>query len=359
MPGVYIHVPFCKTLCPYCDFVRQPFEPSAAARYVGAACAEMGRYDGPRDAATVYLGGGTPSLLQPRYVEDLLAAVHQTFALTPDAEVTIEANPDDVTPSLVDAWRALGINRVSLGAQSFDDATLAYLGRRHDAALARDACTLVAERFENWSLDLIYGAHPAAAWPATLTECRRFDPPHVSAYGLTYEPGTPFGDRTHEALTDDAVLTLYQQTVASLEGMRRYEVSNFARPGFESRHNRVYWRNEAYAGIGPGAYGFDGSVRARNATSLEAYLARPGEKEEALPLSSEEIRVETLIQHFRLAAGLSESYYAERFSRSLMDDYGDALTTLRDRGLLERTPDGWRPTAAGFELNNEIGLALV
>lgn len=359
MPGVYIHVPFCKTLCPYCDFVRRPFDPAAAARYVGAACEEMRRYDGPRDASTVYLGGGTPSLLQPRYVEDLLRAVHDAFDAAPGAEVTIEANPDDVTPALVEAWRALGVNRVSLGVQSFDDAVLGYLGRRHDADRARVACGLVAQAFENWSLDLIYGAHPAAAWSATLAECRRFAPPHVSAYGLTYEPGTPFGDRAHEALADDAMLALYRQTVEALTETPRYEVSNFAAPGRESRHNALYWRNEAYAGFGPDAYSFVGGVRARNPADFEAYLARPGAKEEALALSDAEIRVETLIQHFRLAAGIAESAYEARFGRPLSEDFGETLEALRARGLLAHDGEVWRPTERGFELNNEIGLALV
>ncbi len=283
----------------------------------------------------------------------------EKFRLTEDPEITLEANPDDVTPGLLTAWQALGINRISLGVQSFDDMTLRYLGRRHDADGARRACGLVAEHFDSWNMDLMFGGRPVDAYPATLTECGSFAPPHVSSYGLTYEAGTPFGKRADEAVDDDTYLTLYTQTVERLRPLERYEVSNFARPGFACRHNLRYWHNDTYAGFGPGAYSFLDGVRARNHVKLEAYLAEPGGKTEALALSEREIRLETVIQYLRLADGLPRSVYVERFGNSVDEDFGDALQKLAERGLIEDTGDVIRPTARGFELNNEIGLALV
>ena len=210
-------------------------------------------------------------------------------------------------------------------------------------------------------MDLIYGAHPIGSWESTLAECASFKPAHVSAYSLTYEPGTPFGARTNEAVDEDASFGLYRTARAYLtgEGYAHYEVSNFARSGCSCRHNLLYWRNEEYAGFGPGAYSFLSGVRSRNHVPLSAYLANPGEKVEALELTAREIRTETLIQHFRLTEGLAKDYYENRFKRSLREDYGVALDALIARGLLEEDANTIRPTMKGFELNNEIGLSLV
>lgn len=358
MVGLYIHVPFCRTRCPYCDFVSQAVSGDVPGAFVEAVCREIAAFDGPDMAGTVYVGGGTPSVLSPDALGRTLAAALQRFRLE-EPEFTIEANPDDVTVALVEAWGDLGVNRVSLGVQSFDDEVLRYLGRRHDAATARQACACIAERFDNWSMDLIFGARPVEAWGATLEECRRFAPTHVSAYGLTYEPGTPFGARADEAVDDGTWLGLYRAAEAALSEYERYEISNFARPGFECRHNVIYWRNEQYAGFGPGAYSFVDGVRSRNPADLDTYLSDPGRKAEALRLSDAEIRLETVIQHCRLEAGLSKGAYARRFGRDVRQDFGGAVEGLIARGLLEEDANALRPTRQGFELNDEIGLALV
>ena len=360
MLGVYIHIPYCRTLCPYCDFVRQSTPANTPTRFVDALCSEIDRYNGPQDADTVFFGGGTPSLLTPEHLRRILDSIRARFDLR-DPEITLEANPDDVKEALADAWAQAGVTRVSLGVQSFDDRVLAYLGRRHDAHGARDACRVVADRFENWSIDLIFGAHPADAWEATLRECAAMSPPHVSAYGLTYEEGTPFGRRAHEALDEDASLACYRlaHDLLSAQGLRRYEISNHARPGHECRHNLYYWRNLQYAGFGPGAYSFLNSVRSRNVPEIPSYLPAPGRKAEELRLTDCEIRVETLIQHFRLAEGLMKQAYGERFGTTIEEDFGPRIEALIARGLLEEDDARIHPTPHGFELNNEIGLALV
>ncbi len=357
--AIYVHVPYCRTLCPYCDFVKERLPGGdVPAPFIDALCQEIAAFDGPTAAASVFFGGGTPSLFGGDGLRRVLDALAARFALA-DAEVTLEANPDDVTPERAAVWRAAGVNRVSLGVQSFDAACLRYLGRRHDAAQAEAACRTLADTFATWNLDLIFGAPPVAAWPATLARVQALDPPHIAAYGLTYEAGTPFERRTHEAVDDETALAMYQSAEAAFAQYDHYEISNWARPGHQSRHNLVYWRNGEYAGFGTGAYSYVGGVRARNHTNTDAYLRAPGAKCEALPLSVQEQRLETAIQYLRLRTGLPKTAYAARFGHDVSADFGPQLATLKRRGLLEETPTHWRPTTDGFYLNNEIGLALV
>jgi len=359
MIGVYIHIPYCRTICPYCDFVKRPTKGAVPTEFIRALHTEIASFDGPRKADSVFFGGGTPSLIAPGDLETVLKAVRSHFALTPDCELTLEANPDDITEDLVRGWIDLGVNRVSLGVQSFNEDALRYLGRRHDADGARRACEIVGAHFANWNIDLIFGVPPYDAWNATLEETARMNSPHVSAYGLTYEAGTPFGKRSDEAIDEDLYLEQYAATQDLLHHVERYEVSNYAKPGRESVHNLHYWRNEEYAGFGPGAYAFVNGVRARNHVKLEDYLATPGEKIESLVLSDEEVHIETVIQHLRLREGISRAYYFERFGRGIDDDFGEPLRALVERELLHDNSEVVRLTGRGFELNNEIGLALV
>ncbi len=409
MIGVYLHIPFCRTRCPYCDFVSNAIPGHIPDTFINALIDEIASFEGPNNAASFFFGGGTPSLLTPDQLNSILGALHKRFDDSRLCEITIEANPDDVTSELADAWRQSGINRVSLGVQSFDDAVLNYLGRRHSARQAHLACEIIAERFDNWSMDLIFGAYPVETWDKTLDACIAHRPRHVSAYGLTYEDGTPFGSRKSEAIESDVSLELYHLTEERLSGESRspvsrasrpcknmaetamiqdeaarvsrpcchserseesrsetvtkpyihYEISNFAQPGYECRHNLIYWHNEAYAGFGPAAYSFLNGIRAKNETLLEVYIATPGYKTEAIHLTDREIRIETLIQHFRLKSGLEKSAYHARFGSDVRNDFASALATLISRGMLIEDAHFIRPTPLGFDLNNEIGLAIV
>ncbi len=397
--GLYLHVPYCRVACPYCDFVKRPVDGDAPDAFTDAIIREIQAFEGPEEACSVFFGGGTPSLLSNTAFERVFDALGRRFrAATPlgeraysraatysddqrlastlalpkdidgraaarpsRIEVTIEANPDDITRDRVRFWRDLGINRLSLGVQSFDDDVLRFLGRCHDADVARRACAVVGEEFENWGIDLIFGAKPPAAWTASVSECVSFAPPHVSTYALTYEERTPFWNQRHDAVDDDIALDQYRHAMDALgaAGYAHYEVSNFAKPGFESAHNLIYWHNETYAGFGPGAVSYIGGVRARNLANIAAYLQRPGEKEESLRLNDRETKVETLIQHFRTRAGITRPAYRSRFGASIDEEFDTALAPLAARGLI--TDDGTRlsPTRLGYELNNEIGLALV
>lgn len=358
MIGIYLHIPYCRTLCPYCDFVKARSRTGVPDAFVDAVCSEITAYDGPRDAGSIFFGGGTPSLLSTEQLGRILSLLDKHFVLH-SPELTLEANPDDLSPELLRWWRGLGVNRVSLGVQSFDEQCLRKLGRRHNAARAVAACEMIAAEFDNWNLDLIFGAPPIDTWETTLAQALALAPPHIATYGLTYEPGTPFERRAHEAIDDETSLRLYQQAEAALGDYEHYEVSNFARPGCESTHNLRYWHNEAYAGFGTGAYSYIDGVRARNHSGLDDYLRAPGKKEESLRLSDREIKVETLIQHFRLRTGLPRARYSARFGVQPEADFGPALATLLARGLLTDDGNTLCPTSEGYYLNNEIGLALV
>jgi oxygen-independent coproporphyrinogen III oxidase len=358
MLGIYLHIPYCKTLCPYCDFVKERSRTTVPEEFVAALCQEIEAFEGPREAVSVFFGGGTPSLLTEEGLEAILASLHQRFGLD-GAEITLEANPDDLSPERVKTWRGLGVNRVSLGVQSFEEKVLRYLGRRHDADAARRACEWVGACFDTWSLDLIFGAPPVEAWAATLAEAVQIGPPHISAYNLTYEVGTPFEKRADQAIPDDIALRMFREAEEALGDYDHYEISNYAKPGHPSRHNLIYWHNEDYAGFGTGAYSYIDGIRARNAVTADAYLRAPGEKIEAEEIDSHATRLETLIQHFRLEAGMKKGYYEARFGNGVGQDFGDTLDALVARGLLAEDDVRIWPTPEGYYLNNEIGLALI
>lgn len=276
---LYVHVPFCGRRCVYCDFsivVRReaPVDEFAAAvareleiRQVTAASIELD---------TLYLGGGTPSRLGGEGVAQVLDTIRDSVALAPAAEVTIEANPEDVTPAAASRWRAAGVNRLSLGAQSFDDAVLAWMHRTHDAAAIR--CAVVAARqagIDNLSLDLIFALpqHLERSWEADLSRALELSPEHVSLYGLTIEPQTPLGRAHSRGQVVDAPDERYEREflqahdLLGAAGFEHYEVSNYGLASRHSRHNAAYWSGAAYLGVGPSAHGFDGEIRRWNETA--------------------------------------------------------------------------------------------
>ncbi|WP_242346427.1 radical SAM family heme chaperone HemW [Anaeromyxobacter terrae] len=290
--GIYVHFPYCAHHCPYCDFAVSTERPPEGRRYLAALTAELSRrapeFDGIA-AVSVYLGGGTPSLWDPDEVAALLAALRERFALPARAEVTIEANPESTDRAKLRAWRAAGVNRVSVGAQSFDPGVLAKLGRRHGPDAAERAIREAAEELGNVSVDLIYGARRSTVAIAREDAARAAaaGATHVSAYALTLDPEVmaeevPLARLRREGrlpLPSDEDTTAQAAAIrAELRraGLRRYEISNFARPGRESLHNRLYWSAESYLGLGAGAYGClrgdGGSYRYGNLRDARAYL---------------------------------------------------------------------------------------
>jgi oxygen-independent coproporphyrinogen III oxidase len=286
---VYLHVPFCARRCAYCDFSIAVRRVVPVADYVEGIARELAlRFPStgslPRwDAETLYLGGGTPSRLGGEGVARLLGAVRERVTLLPGAELTLEANPEDVTPDALAAWRDAGVNRLSLGGQSFDEGVLRWMHRGHDAAAIVRAVEQARDAgFAHVSFDLIFALPPALGrdWTRDLERAIALAPSHLSLYGLTVEPGTPLGRWRDRGETAEAPEEQYEREFLEAHdrltaaGFAHYEVSNFAGSGGPSRHNGAYWRGVAYAGLGPSAHEFDGAVRRWNVAPYAEWLRR-------------------------------------------------------------------------------------
>lgn len=365
-PGLYVHVPFCKTKCPYCDFYSI-VSGVPVASWLGALAREVELYRGAfGQFDTLYLGGGTPSLLGAEEITALVETVTAAFDFAGGSEVTIEANPDDVTPEKLRLYRDLGINRVSLGVQSFDDAELAFLRRRHDARGARRAIDLIRDAgFENLGLDLIYGFEGQSldSWSRTLDEAVGFAPEHLSCYQMTIEHSTEFGRMVERG--ELALLGEEPQRSFFLERSRRlsdrgyihYEISNFARDeGHFSRHNYKYWRHIAYLGLGPSAHSFQNGRRWWNVRSVDGYceaLGRgksPVEGEETL--SAEQLALEALYLGFRTREGVALDDL-QRYS-----NWRSTLESLERESLVRISGDRAVPTLEGFLVADRLPLAF-
>lgn len=286
MTGIYIHVPFCQSRCVYCDFYSTTHSSQWQQRYVEALEREMLQRQGELPAhthvRTIYIGGGTPSQLQPQLLQRLFQSLQRLFPLDRVEEVTIEANPDDITPQWLEALRQTPVNRISMGVQTFDDERLRLLRRRHTAQQTFDAVALCREYgFDNLSLDLIYGlpGQTLEAWQPDVDTLLQLCTPHLSAYALSYEEGTPLMHMLEQGLVcevDEEVqwqMYDYLMNATARAGLEHYEISNFALPGMHSRHNSSYWDGTPYLGFGPGAHSYDGAaIRRANNVSLEEYV---------------------------------------------------------------------------------------
>lgn len=323
LPGIYVHVPFCATKCPYCDFYSVT-DTGAVAAWLDAFSREALFYrDRLSIADSLYIGGGTPTVLEPAALAALMASIRKNFSLTADAEITIEANPNDITPVSAKALRRLGFNRISIGVQSFDDRALRFLQRRHSAAEARNAIAAArAAGFENISIDLMYavpGQSPAA-WMSTLQAAEAFSPEHISCYQLTIKEGTPLWQLRESGavkkLAESEEESFFLTTAAFLEacGYSQYEVSSFARhENFYSRHNQKYWHHIPYLGLGPAAHSFLDGTRWWNCASVEEYIRVLGSGRTAVAgteaISAEQMRVEALFLKFRTSRGIERSFF--------------------------------------------------
>jgi putative oxygen-independent coproporphyrinogen III oxidase len=370
--GVYVHWPFCLSKCPYCDFnshVRHA--PIDEDRFVRAFAREIettAARSGTREVTSIFLGGGTPSLMQPSTVGAILDAIGKHWRVAPDVEVTLEANPTSVEATRFRGYRAAGVNRVSLGVQALDDASLKALGRLHTAREALDAVAIARQAFDRYSFDLIYarpGQSPSM-WVSELKQAIAEAAEHLSLYQLTIEEGTPFFGlhaagklQTPDEATARALYDVTQD-VCNAAGLPAYEISNHARAGAECRHNLVYWRGDEYAGIGPGAHGrldIDG-VRHATATEKrpEAWLMRVETNGNGVVtddlLNSEERADEFLLMGLRLAEGIDPRRYAALSGRPL-DPHRIAL--LREEGAITVDANGrLRVTKAGFPVLDAV-----
>ena len=366
--GLYLHVPFCRSKCIYCDFYSLPQAEEQIDRYIEALCrhleAAAARCEG-YTVDTVYLGGGTPSYLGRERLETVLDAVHKFYHIAENAEVTLEANPDSTgDKKMIRALREAGVNRVSLGVQSADDRMLRLLGRPHSFAQAEGAVAGLRQGgIENISLDLIYGlpGQTMGHWQETLERTAALSPEHLSCYGLKVEEGTPLASmEAREAIPDgDAQADFYLWTVRRLEelGYGQYELSNFARPGRHSRHNMKYWTLGEYLGLGPGAHSDLGGVRFAWARDLGAYCrgveAGGLEPETAEAVSRDQRALEYLMLGLRTANGVSAGEFEGAFQRPFAPVEA-SLTPLIRTGHVLRNGDRWRLSPEGFLVSNQI-----
>jgi len=348
--AAYVHVPFCARKCPYCDFYSVPFGPDAAGAYVRAAPAELAvhRHELAAPLASVFLGGGTPTVLGPELLAELLG--HLRPWIGPHTEVTIEANPGTVDAATADALVAGGVNRVSLGVQSFQDEDLCRLGRIHTAAEAREAVSLLRRAgIGNLGLDLMYGVpgQTTASWGASLAEALGLRPEHLSCYALSFEPGTRLAADLRAGRVEemDAAVqeACYRQAIDACReaGMEHYEISNFAAAGRRCRHNLTYWRNEPYLGIGPAAASYLGGVRRMNLPDLGAYLVavsgghRPPATREKL--TGRSAMAETVMLALRLREGLCRADFRQRYGRDVGEVFPRSILRHKELGTLEAT----------------------
>lgn len=360
--GVYVHVPWCERVCPYCDFAvvaARSLPAEVQARYVDALLAELaGRREdwAGRELASLYLGGGTPSLLHPDALARIVDAVRATFPAADSCEITLEVNPSSLERARLPAFRDAGVNRVSLGAQSFDDATLKRLGRAHRASAVRATLDAIrAAGFRSLSLDLIFAApgQSEAALDADLAAAVEAAPEHVSAYELTLEPGTPFGAAAArgrlELPDEERAAAMFAQVERRLgtAGYLRYEISNYARPGFEAVHNRRYWQRRPVLGLGVGAVSTDPpgaatphGVRRANPRELSRYLAAPLEPADVEILTPPLARGEAMFLGLRTARGVDAAAFEREFGAPPRAFFGQAIEPLRKGGLLIEAEGG-------------------
>jgi oxygen-independent coproporphyrinogen-3 oxidase len=370
--GLYLHIPFCSAICNYCNFNRGLFDADLKERYVRALLAEIRRTADGSPADTMYFGGGTPSLLEPADVAALIGACRQSFALARDAEVTLEANPETVTPARLEGFRAAGINRLSYGVQSFRDEELARLSRLHSASRAAEAFDMArAAGFENISLDLMMWLpqQAVAEWLESVDALIALGPEHASMYMLEIYPNAPLRDamargRWSVAPDDDAA-DMYVSGLDRMDkaGYVQYEISNAARPGRESRHNLKYWTDGEWLGFGCGAHSTRGGARWKNLSVTEDYVAaidagRPVATDRR-SLTAEDQLEEALFTGLRLNAGLNLHAVKDRYAVDVWARYGGELAPFVDQGILLYDGQLLRLTRAGMLLAHEIMAVFI
>ena len=391
--GLYIHIPFCKTKCPYCDFNTYQGIEGLMGPYLEALTTELGlwgRVLGRPTVNTIFLGGGTPSYLPSGHIGRILAAAGSAFAVDPEAEVTIEANPDDLDTTACHLLLSQGVNRLSIGVQSLDNGLLDLLGRRHDAAQAVEAFnTARAAGFSNVNLDLMYGLprQSLSQWQDTVERLVSLSPAHISLYCLTLEEGTPLHRWIQQGKLPepdaDLAADMYQHARGALAdaGYHHYEISNWSLAGFPARHNLVYWLNRPYLGVGPGAHSRIGNYRFWDVNSPSDYMLRVKKWEDSEPkpfdsftggeldtvspvgdrehIGLETSCAETMFLGLRLLEGMDLEQASAQVGADLQARYGPQIDELTELGLLERWDSHLRLTERAYLIANQVFTRFV
>ena len=368
MAGIYIHIPFCKRRCIYCDFFSTT-QSEKKSTYVHSLCQELEMrkdYLEDEEIETIYLGGGTPSQLTEEELEEIFAAIYNIYKVREETEITFEANPDDLTPEYVSMLRQLPINRISMGIQTFQEETLKLLHRRHTATQAIEAFRRCRKAgFRNISIDLIYGlpGETLGTWQEDLKQAIDLHPEHISAYHLIYEEGTTLWELREqhqvEEADEDLSLTLFRTLIDELAqaGYQHYEISNFSLPGFHSRHNSSYWTGKKYLGCGPSAHSFDGTSRQWNVASLDKYIygiqhGTPDYEVEELDLYTR--YNDFVITSIRTCWGMSLSRLRTEYSEELYNYCLRMAKPHLEQGVLEIKEDNLKLTKEGIFISDGI-----
>lgn len=388
--SVYVHIPFCSLKCSYCDFNSYANLEQLVPEFTRALCEEMRLWSPPmtgRPVPTVFLGGGTPSLMPLEHLEAIVATLRSSFELDPDAEITLEANPGTIGLEYLRRLVELGVNRLSFGVQSFDDGELVAMDRIHTGDEAKQGFAWAREAgFQRINLDLIYGLpeQPMESWQSNVEQALALGPDHLSLYALTVEEGTKLAyDIDHGRAPEpdgdlQAEMWDWSRSRLAAEGYEHYEISNWARPGEECRHNLVYWRNGDWLGLGPGAHSHLAGVRFADVYSPAQYVRKvdeastrelPNNSREmirAMPqitfvdeLSRELQMADTAILALRLQDGLDVTDFERRYTTTLEAAYGPQIAELSSLGLLERANGRLRLTDRGRYLANEVFVRLL
>jgi len=368
MAGIYIHIPFCRKRCHYCDFFKST-DLSQKARLLAGLKKELECRASElvsEEINTIYLGGGTPSVLLIEELEDLLETVRLNFEVSPEAEITMEANPDDLSEVMLSELRQIGFNRLSIGIQSFSDSDLKRMNRRHDSLQAVQSVKLAKKAgFSNISIDLIYGLpnQNMDDWERNIRQAIELDVPHISAYNLTYHQGTVFYDQLKKGilkeLPDELSLQQFQLLIRLLKdaGFEHYEISNFCKPGLYSKHNSSYWKSKKYLGIGPSAHSFDLNSRRWNVSSISEYLSGIENNE---PYSEFEILNEQdryndyIITGLRTCWGISAKLIKTEFSAPYFDHFQKIKEKYLQSGHLVCIPESVTLSPDGLFISDKI-----
>ena len=383
--ALYIHIPFCETKCPYCDFNTYAGIEGLIPTYMDALIQELRLWSatlGPVPIGTIFFGGGTPSYVPLEHIGRLLSTVRSAFTLAANAEITLESNPGDVTMERLSGWKATGVNRLSIGVQSLDDELLRLLGRRHTSQEAVDALGCAqAAGFDDVNLDLMYGLPDQSIdqWRRTLQDALALGPQHLSLYCLTLEEGTPLEawvrDGSIPTPDPDLAADMYElaEEAADRSGFEHYEISNWALPGHVCRHNLIYWRNRSYLGVGPGAHSYLQGHRFANLSSPREYIKRVSRRTDGASTPQDfpsalqdgpvtlveqvDVRMEmgeTMMLGLRLTDGVTGDSFNARFGQTLMNVFGAAIQELEEVGLLQWNGDRLSLTPRGRLLGNEV-----
>lgn len=372
--ALYVHIPFCSEKCNYCDFYSERYSHSALEGFYQGIQREIELYTNLIERPvlkTIYIGGGTPSLIKPAYLVGLIEKIRQHFDLAMVEEISIEVNPGSITKDKLLKYKEAGINRISLGVQSFNDNELNFLGRKHTVGQALEAVELLQRVFQNYNLDLIFAipGQSLKSWQETLKQVLSFQPPHLSIYNLQIEKGTPLANMLEEGEikvvddTLDAEMYLLARELFNLHDFKQYEISNFSRKGFDSIHNQIYWHYQPYLGIGPAAVSFDGRIRFANKADLPKYINNltnsvlPVENIERLSIK-EQIS-EMIFMGLRLTDGISLAEFTDRFTVDLLKLYQLEIEDCLSKGLIEIKDKHIRLSEKGLLLGNEVFMKFL